>query len=136
LSRRALEPVYRDKGVSWWVGSVLRRMNNGPALQLTGIPQTSKYTYTTGDGTTITLNMGWDIDKWKTVAKQAKKSPNREEKRKWLRALHKVLVKELKAVVADARRRWCLQVEVPGAAREDPRSPLGERDRDQPLVRG
>jgi hypothetical protein len=42
-----------------------------------------------------------DIDKWKTVAKQAKKSPNREEKRKWLRALHKVLVKELKAVVAD-----------------------------------
>ena len=102
MSRRALEPVYRDKGVSWWVGSVLRRMNNGPALQLTGIPQTSKYTYTTGDGTTITLNMGWDIDKWKTVAKQAKKSPNREEKRKWLRALHKVLVKELKAVVADA----------------------------------
>ena len=49
-----------------------------------------------------TLNMGQDIHRWKEVAKQAKKSPNREEKRKWLRALHKVLVKELKAVVADA----------------------------------
>ena len=46
-----------------------------------------------------TLNMGQDIHTWKTVAKQAKKSPNREEKRKWLRALDKVLVKELKAVV-------------------------------------
>ena len=45
--------------------------------------------------------MGQDIDTWKTVAKQAKKSPDREEKRKWLRALHKVLVEELKAVVAD-----------------------------------
>ena len=49
-----------------------------------------------------TLNMGQDIHRWKEVAKQAKKSPNREEKRKWLRALHKVLVKELKAVVAAA----------------------------------
>ncbi len=103
------------------MGSVLRRMNNGPALQLTGIPQTSKYTYTTGDGTTITLNMGWDIDKWKTVAKQAKKSPNREEKRKWLRALHKVLVKELKAVVADDDADDVFKASS-GGSREDPAS--------------
>ena len=46
--------------------------------------------------------MGSDINRWGQVAKQAKKSPNREEKRKWLRALHKVLVEELQAVVAAA----------------------------------
>ncbi len=54
------------------------------------------------NGSTITLNMGSDINRWGQVANKAKKSPNREEKRKWVRALHKVLVKELKAVVAAA----------------------------------
>ena len=58
------------------------------------------------NGSTITLNMGSDINRWGQVANKAKKSPKksptREEKRKWVRALHKVLVKELKAVVAAA----------------------------------
>jgi hypothetical protein len=94
--------VYLAEGVSWWVASELRRMTKKAVSLLKGISTTSKYTYTTGDGSTITLNMGRDILRWETVAKQAKKSPNREEKRKWLRALHEVLVKELQAVVADA----------------------------------
>jgi uncharacterized protein (UPF0305 family) len=93
--------VYLAKGVRRWVGSDLRRMTKMAASQLRGIPQTYTYTYRTEDGSTITLNMGQDIKRWKKVAKQAKKSRKREEKRKWVRALHEVLVKELKAVVAD-----------------------------------
>ena len=68
-----------------------------------------------------TLNMGQDIHRWKEVAKQAKKSPNREEKRKWLRALHKVLVKELKTVVADDDADDVFKASS-GGSREDPAS--------------
>ena len=70
--------------------------------RLTGIPKRYTYTYRTGDGSTTTLNMGRDMNKWKRVANKAKKSDARTQARAWLRALHKVLVEELKAVVAAA----------------------------------
>jgi len=69
--------------------------------------------------------MGSDINRWGQVANKAKKSPKksptREEKRKWVRALHKVLVKELKAVVADDDADDVFKASS-GGSREDPAS--------------
>jgi hypothetical protein len=93
--------VYLAEGVSWWVHNEFREMTNVAASKVTGIPQTSKYTYRTEDGSTTTLNMGQDTKKWKQVAKEADESPNRTQKRAWLCAIGEVLVEELRAVIAN-----------------------------------
>jgi hypothetical protein len=93
--------LYLAEGVSWWVHNEFRGMTNVAASQLTGISHRSTYTYTTEDGSTITLNMGQDIDMWKRVAKGADESPSRTQKRAWLCAIGEVLVEELRAVIAN-----------------------------------
>jgi hypothetical protein len=93
--------VYLAGGVSWWVHNDLREMTNMAASTVMGIGYRSTYTYTTDDGSTITLNMGRDMSSWRQVAKEAVESPSRTQKRAWLCAIREVLVEELRAVIAN-----------------------------------